>query len=57
MCHPGRCNGRYGGAAGVMRKTTQSEFQLPSNSFGAFAAAAGDFAAAQRGWRDFRIAP
>jgi hypothetical protein len=56
MCHPGRSNGRRRPAAGAERKTAPSEFQLPSNNFGAVAAAAGDFAAAQRGWRDFRIA-
>jgi hypothetical protein len=57
MCHPGPCTGRHSRAAGATRKTAQSEFQLPCNNFGAFAAAAGDFAAAQRGWRDSRIAP
>jgi len=54
-CHPGRLNGRRSRAAGAGRKTAQPEFQLPSNSFAAFAAAAGEFAAVQRGWRDFRI--
>jgi hypothetical protein len=56
MCHPGRFNGRRRRAAGARGKAAQPEFQLPSNSFGAFAAAAGEFAAVQRGWRDFRIA-
>jgi hypothetical protein len=49
-------NGRRSRAAGAGRKTAQPEFQLPSNSFAAFAAAADEFAAVQRGWRDFRIA-
>jgi len=56
MCHPGRLNDRRRRAAGTGRKSAQPEFQLPSNNFGALAAAAGDCAAAQRGWRDFRIA-
>jgi hypothetical protein len=56
MCHPDGFNRRRRRAAGARRKTAQPEFQLPSNSFAACAAATGDFAAAQRRWRDFRIA-
>jgi hypothetical protein len=40
----------------VRRKTAQGEFQLPSNNFGACAAATGEFAAVRHCWRDFRIA-
>jgi hypothetical protein len=35
----------------------QLEFRHASNSFGGPAAASVDFAALQRGWRDFRMAP
>jgi hypothetical protein len=49
-------NSRRRRAAGAGRKTAQPEFQLPSNNFGACAAATGEFAAVQRGWRDFRMA-
>jgi hypothetical protein len=49
-------NGRRSRVAGAERKIVQPEFQLPANSFAAFATAAGGFAAVQRCWRDFRIA-
>jgi len=38
-------------------KIAQLGFRHRSSSFGVFAAAAGEIAAVQRGWRDFRIAP
>jgi hypothetical protein len=34
----------------------QPKFWSASSSFGVFPAMAGEFAAVQRGWRDFRIA-
>jgi hypothetical protein len=36
--------------------TARLEFQIASNRFRAFAAGLSEFAAPQRGWRDFRIA-
>jgi hypothetical protein len=37
-------------------KIARPGFPLPSKSFGTSAAAAAEFAALQRSWRDFRIA-
>jgi hypothetical protein len=38
-------------------KIAQPEFRIASSNFGASAACARKFAAVQRGWRDFRMAP
>jgi hypothetical protein len=46
-----------GGAGPVAaRDIAQFKFQHPSKRFGGVAAAVIEFAAVQRGWRDFRIA-
>jgi len=50
---PGDRHCRAGSGA---RKITQLEFPVSSKSFGTVTAAAFEFAAVQRGWRDFRIA-
>jgi hypothetical protein len=40
-----------------LQKTADAKFRLASNGFDVSVTAAGEIAALQRGWRDFRIAP
>jgi hypothetical protein len=52
----GRCRIGVAESGDLARRISQPKFRPASNSFSSLAAAAIEFTAVQRNWRDFRIA-